>query len=191
MKEYAPNQPRLITWLDITSLSDVKAPTRRALLGFFSRLGNRKRLLVWSLWRQSEKSVPASLPPDDTEAKKAYNNLHRKRDQFNDLAFLAACRIVQNEEYTTKQAALIDDIKTRAAEAKRRRYAMSMKQIILRDYDLIVKLWRKYGSWSAVLQTIKRKPKAGEPDPFRDLRNKKSLTAKYLATVISVEAKFR
>ncbi len=190
MKEYGLSKPRLVTWRDITNLAHIEAATRRAPLDFFARLGDEKRLLVWSLWRQSEKSVPASLPPDDPEAKKAYSNLHRKRDSYNDLAFLAACRIVQNEEYTTKQEKQINDIKTRADEARRRRYAGSAKQIIIRNYDLIVGLWRKYGSWSAVMQTIKKRPRPGDPDPFRELRTKKTLTAKYLATVISVEAKF-
>ncbi len=189
MKEYQPKQPRLVTWSDLQAVEAMKPDAKRALLNHFATLGSKKRLLVWSIWRQGEKSILASIA-EGSDDRRAANALRRKRDAWNDLLFLAAVRIVQNEEYTNRQQYLINDIKTRADEAKRKRYAQSVKQKILRQYDLIDRLHRHYGDWSSVIEAIKRKPKKGEPNPFAELR-RENLTAKYLATVISVERKFR
>ena len=186
MKEYQPDPFRLITWNDLQAVAGLTTTGKRELLAYYSRLGGEKRRLVMSIWRQALQSVKASTK-EESDERRAVNNLARdNRDEFNDRSLLAAIRIVENHEYTNAQELSVRDYHTVAESKRQERWKKSLKHKIWRQYDLITKLYKRYGRWSEVIKAIRRKPPTGDPNPFAELRGEK-ITAKYLASVISEE----
>ena len=186
MKEYTPDPPRLITWSDLQTVAGFTDQGKRHLLEYYARLGSDKRRLVLSVFQQGLKSAKESTE-EGTPDRRAVSKLARdNREEFNDRALLAAIRIVQNREYTSGQEHRARDYKAQAETKRRARWRKSKKQKIIRQYDLIEKLYQKYGSWGAVLKAIKRQPPSGDPNPFAELR-REPITAKYLASVMSAE----
>lgn len=186
MKEYQPTPFRLITWGDLQAVAGLTTTGKRELLMYYSHLGGEKRRLVMSIWRQSLQSVKTSTK-EESDERRAVNNLARdNRDEFNDRSLLAAIRIVANREYTNAQELHARDFHAIAESKRRERWRKSRKHKILRQYDLITKLYKRYGRWSEVIKAIRRKPPTGDPNPFAELRREK-LTAKYLSSVISEE----
>lgn len=190
MKEYRPDAPRLVTWHDMQGIAGRKPAAIRSILSYYARVGKDKRRLVLNIWRKSIQSVQDSTEPDSADRRAANRLARENREEWNDRALLAAIMIVQNEEYTTAQEHRARDLKRVAEDKKAAYYAGSKKQRIIRQYDLIEKLHRIYGSWGATLQAIKRRPPKGDPDPFRELRGVQ-ITAKYLSNVMGAEKNFR
>ena len=186
MKEYQPDPFRLITWQDLQAVAGLSTTAKRDLLVYYSHLGGEKRRLVMSIWRQGVQSVKASTAEESADRRAVNNLLRDNRDEFNDRALLAAIRIVANSEYTNAQELKARDYHAIAESKRRERWRKSLKHKILRQYDLITKLYERYGRWSEVIKAIRRKPPTGDPNPFSELRGEK-ITAKYLASVISEE----
>ena len=186
MKEYQPDPFRLITWKDLQSVAGLTTTGKRDLLVYYSRLGGEKRRLVMSIWRQAVQTVKVSTEEESAERRAANNLARDNRDEYNDRALLAAIRIVVNHEYTHAQELNARDFRAIAESKRRERWRKSLKHKILRQYDLITKLYDRYGRWSEVIKAIRRKPPVGDPNPFAELRGEK-ISAKYLASVISEE----
>ncbi len=134
-------------------------------------------------------SVPESAV-DEHERKIIQKQMRDNRPQFNDNVFLACVRAIQIGELSRAQKYKTQDYNDAAEAARRSKWRMSKKQKILRAFDEIEILWNKYGSWSSVLQAMKRKPPKGDYDPFREVRGE-HLTAHYLASTMSEERRAR
>lgn len=186
MKEYQPAPFRLITWKDLQTVAGLTTTGKRELFVDYSRFGGEKRRLVMSIWRQAVQTVKASTEEESADRRSANNLARDNRDEFNDRALLAAIRIVVNREYTNAQELKARDFHVIAESKRRERWRKSLKHKILRQYDLITKLYDRYGRWSEVIKAIRRKPPAGDPNPFAELRGEK-IKAKYLSSVISEE----
>ncbi len=189
MKKYKTPPPRKITWHDVQTAAGFSDPTRAEMMRHFGLLATGKRLVGWEMFAAAMQSVPESAV-DEHERKIIHKQMRENRPLFNDNVFFACVRAIILGELSRGQQFKAQDYNDAAEAARRAKWRMSKKQKILRAFDEIEILWEKYGSWSSVLQAIKRKPPKGDYDPFRELRGA-HLTAHYLASIISEERRAR
>ncbi len=189
MKQYKGQPPRRITWKDTQTAAGFADITRAEMMRRFGMLAIGKRLVCWEMFAGAMQSVPESAV-DEHERKIIHKQMRENRPRFNDNVFFACVRAILLEELSRGQKYKAQDYNDAAEIARRAKSRMSKKQKILRAFDEIEILWNKYGSWSSVLQAIKRKPPKGDYDPFRELRGE-HLTAHYLASTMSEERRAR
>lgn len=189
MKPYKRTPPRKITWHDVQTAAGFSDTTRSEMMRHFGMLAIGKRLVCWEMFAGAMQSVPESAV-DEHERKIIQRQIRENRPRFNDNVFFACVRAVLLGELSREQQHKAQDYNDAAEAARRAKWRMSKKQKILRAFDEIEILWNKYGSWSSVLQTMKRKPPKGDYDPFRELRGE-HLTAHYLASIMSEERRAR
>ncbi len=189
MKQYKGQPPRRITWKDTQTAAGFADITRAEMMRRFGMLAIGKRLVCWEMFAGAMQSVPESAV-DEHERKIIHKQMRENRPRFNDNVFFACVRAILLEELSRGQKYKAQDYNDAAEIARRAKWRMSKKQKILRAFDEIEILWNKYGSWSSVLQAIKRKPPKGDYDPFRELRGE-HLTAHYLASTMSEERRAR
>lgn len=159
------------------------------MMRHFGMLAIGKRLVCWEMFTGAMQSVPESAV-DEHERKIIQKQMRENRSRFNDNVFFACVRAVLLEELSREQQHKAQDYNDAAEAARRAKWRMSRKQKILRAFDEIEILWKKYGSWSSVLQAMKRRPPKGDYDPFRELRRER-LTAHYLSSIMSEERRAR
>ena len=189
MKQYKTQPPRKITWHDIQTAAGFADITRAEMMRRFGMLAIGKRLVCWEMFAGAMQSVPESAV-DEHERQIIQKQMRENRPRFNDNVFFACVRAILLEELSRGQKYKAQDYNDAAEIARRAKWCMSKKQKILRAFDEIELLWKKYGAWSSVLQAMKRRPPKGDYDPFRELR-REHLTAHYLASIMAGERKSR